>query len=705
MERVSASKRALPWILALLAAVVCVLFVRYGDPLEADAVDAPAEIEQATRDASGAVLEADEDAETIDAEIERVVVDHETTPVKTSESLDVLHGRVVDEAGRPLGGVALSFWAIVGAKDNEELLSRKATSRSDGSFTVRDFEAEFANWPVEAELEAYTLLSTGPIERTVDNQGWAHLEIVMSALGRVAVTVMDQAGNVIVHMPLVIEPIEAERSSLGLDFLVGDDYEVGERTDDSGRAVLDVVPGRKLRVTLSYAGWDLVGERYEGQEIRFDGLEGTPIIAQEGETLELVAVMAASLMIEGTVLFADGRPVSGADLRLFDRELDIVAFNESRLDTEADEKGRYEMRLFDVDLDQELTLLAADGWWWSNADGGIKNARIHRFTPRDATESRLKIDLVLDRMLELSGRVLDEDGKPFAGTVWAMPADSEYLLGKTDLGLLAAGPLRSGGDGSFRIAGLPPGLYDIVIKRGQPRTYYRFGSFTAGERNIELEIVDNRSAMIRLRVANPEPGMTILPLLRKHHYRRPSERNAVRASSPVHVREYDSSSWPSQGQLSDENAEGRAIHVVGDAKLGSTHDFEMQQPGWYSVGARAWDSTGRAFATLLSAPQYLDEGEFEFVLHLAPSTSLSGIAPLIDGAETFVLVLDPSGQHVPFGTAPFAPTDARGRFEYGVVPVGRLSVRIGTWQQLEQGSFRQLTEVDAHRGQQAVAEY
>ena len=110
-------------------------------------------------------------------------------------------------------------------------------------------------------------------------------------------------------------------------------------------------------------------------------------------------------------------------------------------------------------------------------------------------------------------------------------------------------------------------------------------------------------------------------------------------------------------------------------------------------------------AALLSKPQYLDNGEFEFVLHLEPSTSLTGIAPQVGTSETFVLVTDSAGRVVPAGTSRYAATDAAGRFQYDVVPVGPLTVKVGTWQQLELGVFSKLAEVDARRGQTAVAEF
>ena len=103
----------------------------------------------------------------------------------------------------------------------------------------------------------------------------------------------------------------------------------------------------------------------------------------------------------------------------------------------------------------------------------------------------------------------------------------------------------------------------------------------------------------------------------------------------------------------------------------------------------------RPFLRRLSEIVYLEGGEHEFVIELAPTTRLTGLAAPGDCVE----VLDSRGARVPaLRNELFAQADGRGAFSFDEVPLGPLRVRAGTRAELERGIARAELRAHAQRG-------
>jgi hypothetical protein len=408
--------------------------------------------------------------------------------------------------------------------------------------------------------------------------------------GRIALTVPSQA-ELVVHL--------AEEQSRAWS---AERVENGTLRQNTSPARLVLAPGEK-GILRSEGGRPVLVPR------------GDPIVLAPGETRELRFELGRTLAVTGIVRFPDRSPVPGARLRVFDGSPARFGAFESRWNAWADPQGRFGFVLHDLASDSPVSIVAADGEWVAMGEGGIEHAKALSFAPAEWRIGMLDVELVLDRTLDLSGRVVDERGEPFDGVIWAIPAYADFLLQKDELGVLPISFLV--GKGSFVVKGLPPGTYDIVVKRNRPRTYHRFDGFQAGSVGIELQIVDDRTVNVRLRVEGGAGEVSVQPVLLKHQYREARSSSPLDATAairleggePLGVRS-DTGSW------NQEDLEGRTIQLVEEPSSARSHAFEPQQPGWYTVGLRAWDDEGHAFAPRFSEPVRLEGGDYEFVAHL-----------------------------------------------------------------------------------------
>jgi hypothetical protein len=387
------------------------------------------------------------------------------------------------------------------------------------------------------------------------------------------------------------------------------------RTDQNGRISLAVPSLAELTVHLEEGdsrAWS--ADRVRDGVLRTDA-SGDPIVLATGETRELRFEIGHSLAVSGIVRYPDHSPVPSARLRVFDAEPAHFGAFQSRLNAGADEHGRFGFVLHDLASDCTVSIVAADGEFISMGKGGIEHAASLSFSPAEWQVGPLELVIDLERTLDLSGRVVDDRGEPFDGVIWAIPAYAEFLLQKDSLGILPISFLPA--KGNFTIKGLPPGTYDIVVKRNAPRTYHRFDGFEAGSTGIELAIEDDRIVRVRLRVDGGPADARLQAVLLRHQYRTTRPAAPLDATAAVRLEAKEPPGIRAEpGSWNQEDLEGRTIQLVGEQELARSHAFEPQQPGWYTVGVRAWDGEGLAFAPCFSGPVELDGGDYEFVARL-----------------------------------------------------------------------------------------
>ncbi|MBX3250547.1 MAG: carboxypeptidase regulatory-like domain-containing protein [Myxococcales bacterium] len=234
---------------------------------------------------------------------------------------------------------------------------------------------------------------------------------------------------------------------------------------------------RALRV-VDPQGRPLSGVRIEqileGEvEERWSDAEGRVRLASAGGRLTLRAPGRATVVVEsaaggdvvmpeardltGTVEDPEGRPIAGA-------RVDLVAIDDAGTpleevaprQVEADENGRFEL---------------ADLW-----PSGLRvRARAHAYAPAtlDVPLDEAEVTLVLEPASELFGHVLGVDGAPAEGA-------SVALVGS---GVWPPREAVTDGDGAFAFGDVPPGIYELVARRGAevspPRRGLAFGEGVA----------------------------------------------------------------------------------------------------------------------------------------------------------------------------------------------------------------------------------
>jgi hypothetical protein len=135
------------------------------------------------------------------------------------------------------------------------------------------------------------------------------------------------------------------------------------------------------------------------------------------------------------------------------------------------------------------------------------------------------------------------------------------------------------------------------------------------------------------------------------------------------------------------------------------HELDLP-PDVYALGALAFDTEGRAFAPVMSAPAQLASGDYEVCLELTDSASIVG---RVEGAQPDLglelAALDESGQRIPLiqdRRGPNLPLAADGRFQLDCLPAGTVLLHVGTPFDLERGLFGAEQKLELEPGERAT---
>lgn len=172
--------------------------------------------------------------------------------------------------------------------------------------------------------------------------------------------------------------------------------------------------------------------------------------------------------LTGTVVRPDGRPLPGAEVRVFgENPDDVEEIGRSRTSTE----GRFRLNVVE-DGDYEVLAFAP---------GLAAASESVTLYPRAAGVSGIRLVVGPGRVA--SGRVVDERGRPVAGA-------RVELARSQDGDLRPGGPLvddglyqdETGEDGRFEIRGLPEGWFDLLASRPQFLPSWLYGLEISGAR-------------------------------------------------------------------------------------------------------------------------------------------------------------------------------------------------------------------------------
>jgi len=203
----------------------------------------------------------------------------------------------------------------------------------------------------------------------------------------------------------------------------GTGWHIGEDTNADGLARLRLAPGT-YRVE-----WVWAHEHYSSRSpgsLKID----------EGETSRLEVRLKPVPRFSGTVVDAAGRPAAGARLCILPADRWVRADKQGRFATTKDLR-RWQYR-------RSFTLLA-------------RCERRGLAAAVEVRESSPRVKVVLAEAAALRGRVVAADGRPVSG------AEVRVLMGRQEPDALPElGDVRTGPDGRYAVAALPPGQRYVV---------------------------------------------------------------------------------------------------------------------------------------------------------------------------------------------------------------------------------------------------
>jgi hypothetical protein len=351
--------------------------------------------------------------------------------------------------------------------------------------------------------------------------------------------------------------------------------------------------------------------------------------------------------------------------------------------------------------------------------------------PRDARPdpalgaSVLAAELELAPTLAISGRLVDEDGDPlaqaFGNRVYAVPAGVPHPYARTALGREAMTWSR---DGTFRVDGLPDGVYDVYATSEIEGNFFSFSTgfvrvpgVPAGTAGLEVVVPRRGGVKVRLRVdcAEPLEEATVLIAAVQPRDGRPP------APSPAAIVARELASWPLDAPW-DFAGGAMADTPVGREQLGlfavaspDGHALPELGEGWYRFGLQPnRDADGeRAYVPIATELVYLRPGEHEVRFELTPAAPLDGrLASKSPVAHLAVQLVDargraipqPSGKGFALKLLSWVPLRADGSFRIAIAPVGPCTLRVGTAAELERGELRHEVEVDVRPLGEALLE-
>jgi hypothetical protein len=339
-------------------------------------------------------------------------------------------GRVVDGEGRGLASVS------VGARTPNDDFRAGVETLKDGTFTLVGLE----------DGATYTIVvdpSNGPrntgyasLQRPYVAAGTSGLEFVLQVGLTIAGVVVDGAGVPRHGVEVAAMPVGTE-----------DPYGPIGRTDQDGKfEIRGLQPGHfRLAIPQWYASGLL--------------LTGGDDVAAGASELRLTATDGAK--IRGVVVDENGGPLAGVDVEADAARAGLRGgtWSRSRADGGFDLAGLVPDGVYDVSARQRGRVPAAQ---------------------RGVAAGAAELRLVLERGLEVQGRLLDADGKPLVGI------NLRFVHAAS--GLHAAA--RTEADGAFTASGLVPGNYAVEASMGTAARLdvVPCGSVEAGQRGVEVRL-------------------------------------------------------------------------------------------------------------------------------------------------------------------------------------------------------------------------
>lgn len=381
-------------------------------------------------------------------------------------------GRVVDAAGRGVAGVQIEAWALGREPVTRRPDPAQARSRAgaDGSFELSGLRPDLTHqlrlavpgyFPVEREV--------GGISPGGRREG---LRLVLTMNRGAFGQVLDVEERPLRGVRVTLLPAGAGRGV----------PPVSATSDENGRFVFDAFPFPRVEILTHKEGF---------APLRVPGVE---IVAGEGAMDLGTLLLEPGVTVAGEVVTADGTALDGAQVWATERPVEGEREAWEALARHAPDAvsdgGRFEVS--GLDRGQRVTLVVY-------REGYLPGAAREVEAPTSEP-----VQIVLEPEARVAGRVVDTALQPVAGAeVTLRPPERPEGVSKVPARneLETTRSTRSGADGSFEVASLPPGEYTLeVYAQGYQPSEAEGLTLAEGAVQDDIEVVLERGAALEGRV-------------------------------------------------------------------------------------------------------------------------------------------------------------------------------------------------------------
>ena len=623
----------------------------------------------------------------------------------------ILKGRVVDPRGVGRGGIEIALRQI-----------ERTTTDATGRFA---FEArrdrEYASPYLFEETIAIT--SDGLFVLDIDVPGfdeehaWQEISITVVPTTTLEIDARDIFDRPLDDEPVVVAIAPHERFVDHGRRLFG--FQVTQsvgRTGANGIVQLANVPtGVHLEIEVGASTFQAV----RGSELVKSLADSTtrPILLDPADRSHFMVRQGHRLRVSGRVFEPDGEPTEKAYVHLHAFDASGAALAAETPPVTTDGEGHFVARYRSDKRIDTLVVRAtsARGEVLSKSlFGGTKrpDPLVRAWTQVGASlldTGTVEVDLHMNRLGKISGRVLAHDGKPVGNAHLHLHSDQP----SNHEGYAATSrrtTVSTSRSGEFAIPGLPPGEYTIVA-RSREHGRATFGGLEHDARDVELIFDDSRPARVTIELESDRPlasaylASAILAV---------TDEDALDVLDPetrvVGHGRFPAAALSIIGVAGHTTAQISGSFNVREIGIEAPETVEVPPgPAWF--GVRAHDADGRVLFPLGTGPVRVLEGDTRVVFALSPSTALEVRLDEAEDVGQLVFELhDASGQPIEWlGRGEDFETRGRvgsdGSISVGYLPAIPLELVVGTPRELDTGRPRWRRDLELTPGETLRVEF